>query len=223
MRKIQILGVAFFAVLAFGVVSAASAMAETPQWLEDGKAITTAKPSLTEGKLLFLVLGLLGGTIHFVCSGKFHGTVGPGMLDKITDVLNLVDNKLNEISCELLHTQLGACSGSLLIIVKPVHLPWHTLLLEPKANEFVDHILEEGTAGLPGYESDCTTAFGTKAKETCEGEVLVDTRNGPSGLEGEFLNQLSAKCGTGGVTSHLTSVGAGITKLENGKALTVSK
>jgi hypothetical protein len=219
MRKMQVLGAVFFAVLAFVTISVASASAA--QWLVGGKAITTAQHAVTEGKWLLLALSF-GGFVktHVTCNGVLLGTVGPGAKDEVSKVYGLTGESETTINCTVLSAELGACSGSTLALVKAEHLPWATELLEPKAGEFVDHFKSSG-AGLPAFSVECTLSNSTKFTELCEGEVLTDAlTNEPGGVFGKELNQLSSKCKTAGNVGHVE--GEGEVKTLSG-TLSVSK
>jgi hypothetical protein len=205
MRKIQILGAAFFAALALGAVVASSAFAED-QWLINGAAVTGSQSVTTEGKLLFRLLPVVGGNIHVVCNGKGTGTVTTKGLGTVTSVTDLSGKSPG--NCEILHSELGICSGSLLVLVKAINLPWHTqLLLLTDGTLLVNDFLLE-TGKTPGFESECTGAFGEKVKETCEGgSTSDDLTNNTGGVFGKFLNLLSDKCGISGNVSHLDGEG----------------
>jgi len=206
MRKIKIIGAVFFAALAVGLVSVASASALTLQWLWNGAAITSPVHVLTSGKLLILSLSSVAGNTHFVCSGFLLGTVGPGAADEVTAVFGLGGATETKVNCEVLHSELGACSGSLLALLTAINLPWKTELLLPAAGEIVDHITSTIAGKEPGFDSVCTLSGGTTLLVECEGNVLTKalTNNITAGdVEGNILNQLSKKCTAFGVVAHL--------------------
>jgi hypothetical protein len=219
MRKVQVLCAAFLAALAASAISAASAPAA--QWLVNGAKITTAQHSVTEGKWLLLALAF-GGFVktHVTCNGVLLGTVGPAAADTVTKVYGLKGETETTIDCTVLSTELGACSGSTLALVKAEHLPWASTLSEPKANEIIDKFESSG-AGLPAFSVECTLSNGTKFTELCEGEVLTDAlKNNIGGVGGKELNQLSSKCNTAGNVGH--TEGEGEAKTLSG-TLSVSK
>jgi hypothetical protein len=205
MRKVQILGAVFFAALALSAVVASAAFAED-QWLINGLAVSEAKSVVAEGKGLNRLLPIIGSNIHLVCDFKVIGTVGPKGLGTVTNVTDLSGK--TPINCELLHSELGLCTGSLLDLTKAINLPWHTqLLLLTDQTLFVDDVLLE-TGKTPGYEVSCTGAFGETIKETCEGGGTTDDlTNLTGGVMGSVLNQLSDKCGISGNVSHVEGQG----------------
>jgi hypothetical protein len=215
MKKIQILGAVFFAALAVGVVLASSAFAAEDLWLLNGASINGAAgvEAKTEGHLLFLILGAPLGTFHVVCSGVLLGKVGPGKHDLVEKVTDLEGK--TPLKCEVLHSELGGCSGSLTALVTAQNLPWETelLLKEPKAKEFefVDHFREDAAVkpGEPAFELECTTIAG-KLKALCKSkEILTDPLINLSGgtVFGHVLNELSESCSISGVIAHLTGEG----------------
>jgi hypothetical protein len=206
MRKIQIFGTALFAVLALSALVASSAFAED-QWLINNIAVTKAEPAVTAGKLLLRLLSV-AGNVHLLCDGKFVGTVRPKGEDQITSVTDLSGN--TTINCEVLHAELGVCTGSLLALVKAINLPWHTQLLLLTNGDFTDMFEAEPGGKLPAYESACTGSKGETIKETCEGKLETDDLvNEPAGagVFGAFLNQLSSKCAFPGNVAHVEGTG----------------
>jgi len=212
------LGAVFFAALALGAVVASSAFAEDV-WLVGGVAATLQLVE-TSGKLLFRIL-TPAGNIHFVCSGTFRGFVHEKGLDLVTEVVGLLTSEKLWISCNLLHgageEELGVCSGSLLILIMAINLPWHTqLLLLSDGTLFVDDFLLE-TGKTPGYETECTGAFGEKIKQSCEGGFKTDDLvNDSTGVLSSVLNELSDKCTALGTTAHITTTEPALTKTSLG-------
>jgi hypothetical protein len=197
MKKIHIFGAAFFAVLAFGVVSAANSVA-APKWLLNGAAITSPQHALTEGK--WLLLGLAnpeGKTItHIACSGVLLGTVGPGATDEVTKVYGLGGVTETNINCEVLHGELGSCTGALLALIEAENLPWKTeLLLVAGTMELVDHFTA-GPNGEPAFLLRCTGPFGVAVRALCLAlSILTDAlQNRTTGVFGQILNALSFSC-----------------------------
>jgi len=235
MRKIHVFAVAALAVFAFGVV-AASASAATLQWLEGGVAMAAASASETTGEILLRNTngGGIGLNVEVLCSGTFDGSVGPGIQDQITEVLDL--NKVQVTLTNLLACtdENGNCGSPL---VAAVNLPWLTeleLMGTEAAPLFLDVLKpgngNTGTAGNPGWEIDCTTIFGL-VEETCTGEVGSDLENMPG--ENDVLGTFSeaeivaegaqALCsGGGGKTGTVNTDEAGLIFLTNGKPLAVS-
>jgi hypothetical protein len=234
MRKIQILGAAFFAVLAFGAIVAASASA-TDEWLINGNLVGLGEQvhARVLGTWLLLALGFGGiSVVHVVCNGVLLGTLnglnpsGIGT-DTITLVENLAGTEKDLIKCKVLHgtgeEELGICSGSLEATVHALHLPWLTKLLLPRSGMATpeDDFSEEGK-GKPAFELECTEFLGGKFKETCEANVKTDElKNETNGtILGRLLNQLSEKCNGTGNSAHL--YGTGILETLSGLAVTVS-
>ena len=92
MRKFQVFGLMLFAVLAFSAVATASAFAEVGEWLVENVKPAEALPAETEG--LLIVARLVSSTNSAVlqevdCEGILDGTIGPGVADTVTAVLNL--------------------------------------------------------------------------------------------------------------------------------------
>src|SRR5450759_4894241 len=99
MRKIQILGMALFAVFAFGAVAAASAFAAS-EWEVEGVKLTTTLPAETEGSLKLIKLVSTTNReilVEVRCEGIFDGTVGPGSKDTINKVLNLAMEEIGQL------------------------------------------------------------------------------------------------------------------------------
>jgi hypothetical protein len=214
MKKIKILG-ALLAVLAFGAVSAASAVA-VPKWLLAGKEIAAATHAVTEGK--FLLLGLsLKPTVstHIVCNGTLLGTVGPGGADLVEKVFGLKGESEKRVNCEVLHSELGECTGSLLALLEAENLPWKTELLLPVGTtEIVDHFLAEPNGGNPAFLLLCTGAFGVEIKILCLSKNILTKGlvNRAEGVFGTILNELSESCPlqdpvNAEVVSHITAEG----------------
>lgn len=202
MRKIQILG-AFVAVLAFSALAVASASATL--WLNgEGLSMNEETSSTTRGTIK---LEHLGNVI--TCTGTFIGTVGgPEEIHGVAlDLVTLVEGLKGEkdlINCT--ETTVGGlfkCANlNALVLVEPVHLPWHTLL-ELVTGGTVDHFL----ATNAGYTARCPLA----GNITCEGlELSLFTKNGASGAEFTFSKLEKSKCsdlGEGTLTGEGTVLG----------------
>jgi hypothetical protein len=223
MRKIQILGAAFFAVLAFGAVVAASAWAND-EWSVGGSLVGLAQTvgSVVEGKWLLVALGF-GGAVEtrVECNGKLIGSVnglnasGIGT-DLITNVEGLTAGE-TKIKCTIVS---GFCTSN--AVVTAEHLSWATkLLLESGATTPKDDFSEDGK-GKPAFELECIEGFGGKFKELCEGNVKSEAlkNEGTGTVGGKLFNQLSEKCNVSGNVAHL--YGTGIIKTLSGATLTVS-
>jgi hypothetical protein len=155
MRKIQILG-AFIAVLAFSALAVASASATL--WLVNSKSLVgTEKVAASSHGLLLLHLLKIpllggGGQVLVDCTGLFHGTVGPGAEDEITEVLGLALSEKNIIKCKVQSSTNTICVTGNEVTVQALHLPWKTLLVL-EGNLTWDNFT--GTGGETGYESEC--------------------------------------------------------------------
>jgi hypothetical protein len=165
MRKISIVGLSLFAVLAFSAVAAASAFAES-EWLIDGAVVTAATQSLSEGELLLCddKGGLSGQKVCVHCSGLDVGTVGPGKADKVTEITNLAGTSKDITDC----TNDENCPAP--ILVEAVHLPWTTEVIL-SGTTFRD-LIGPGTGGEPGYTVSC---FGVS--DTCTGHTSTLLEN----------------------------------------------
>ncbi|HEV3094712.1 MAG TPA: hypothetical protein VGY30_09385 [Solirubrobacteraceae bacterium] len=211
MRKIKILA-ALFAVLALGAVVASSAFA-ADEWLVGGNLIVLggSSPAVTKGTWLLLALSF-GGFIqtHIVCNGELLGTVrglnasGRGT-DTVTEIHNLLLTQLKRITCEVLPPK-GPCSTTL-AWVTALNLPWLSELVLKTGDTKPRDLFSSGGSGEPGFKVECTTGTGT-FEETCEGNVESEQlSNTAKGVSGEFVNQLSKKCGVSGNVGHVYGTG----------------
>jgi hypothetical protein len=220
MKKIYVVGLALFAVLAFGALSASSAFAET-EWLLNGAPITGEDSVLTIGNLILDVLvgGLL--VVAIECSGDFDGTVGPGAQDLILKVFSLAGVEVGAplttgtgLSCEVLTSTFNECGavGSL-AEVWPINLPWTTTL------ELVGGVLLDDFPPTSGYEVLCSGGKENK----CEGLAQALVSNETGGVLGEFTEATNEATCTVGV-GHVGSSVVGLTELLTGDTgtLTVS-
>jgi hypothetical protein len=216
MRKIQILGLALFAVFAFGAISAASALAVS-EWLVEGAALTAPLASETEG-LLFLVQ-LEGGTTvlnEIDCEGIFDGTIGPGATDKITEVLNLADAAIGltaltglALNCTVTKSAgaLTDCRVNTLANVWAINLPWSTSIELMGGTTFLDK-LGPGTGGEPGYTVECEAVIGIRAEETCTGATSSELTNEPGSTPGSVLGVFGEAQGSEKGTCAVTGAGS---------------
>ena len=157
MKKIHILSITLFAILAFGVVSAGSASAaETAQWLVNGATI-----ALTEAVNVDITGELL--------LEDLKATLKPDTL--CLEVLGLGflysngEGRIAEEECMSLESMTSGvtCEKSVLL-----HLPWLTQLVQTTGGEFLDEI-KNGGAGAPGWSITCT-ALGVKVTDECTNE-----------------------------------------------------
>ncbi len=203
MRKIHILGLALFAVLAFGAVVASSAFAEPGEWLFNGATFSGTLNVESVGLLTLVRLvsetnSAILTEIH--CEGILDGTItqlGAGVkgTDTITALLTPTMELVNELgeapelelNC-LVTFDSGAltdCKAETLAQLWPDNLynangPWLTELLELEANGLVlDHLFGLGELGKePGYEVRCESLIGVFGEELCEGPTSFDLTNG---------------------------------------------
>ncbi len=227
MKRFQILGCTLIAVFAFGVISAASASAETAFWLEDGVAITALESTVTKGTV-FLTNLALGSEVTVKCVGEFVGSVGANGEDEITEVIS--NGKKSgtpltgeDILCEV--TVGGLCTLKSDAEVWPVQLPWHThlLLVAPIGTnkvEYLDILLAE-TNKIPGYEVKCSGPLGAFSNE-CKGQTSSGVENTATiSMNGVF----SAELGTEAVPCTLgegITAGEGLLELLSALTLTAS-
>jgi hypothetical protein len=242
MRKIQLIGLALFAVFAFSAVMAASAFAETNMlWLVNGNEILTGEllPTETTG-LLTLTTLLFGSPVVSVhCEGTFDGSVGPNGEDEITEVLNTAKELINQLgeapelalSCEVVAISgTSRCVVGSLAELWPVNLPWHTQieLMAAGSNEWLDHLFGGGANKEPGYMVLCLNSSGGNEENTCEGLTSSRLENMPApesdvlgifGLAAE--TEPSEKCTTPFTEGDIE--GEGLIFLTSGLPLSVSE
>lgn len=193
MKKVQIIGLALFAVFAFStaaVTSSAFALEYVlASWLVNGKSITKAEgalPSEGKGELLLEDVTKKGA---IVCSGILDGTIGPESLDEITKVLNLSTVEIGELTGKGLECkgQTTCETGS---EAWPAGLPWLTELelMEPEGTWWVlifkagYHVLCLALGGLINEEVSCTAAEGAATQAlNVTGGVELGKETTPNG------------------------------------------
>jgi hypothetical protein len=209
-NRMAVLCAALFAVLAFGAVVAASASA-TDEWLVGGKLIgLSEKISVVEEvRWLWRLLNSLG-SYHVMCSYKVIGTLnGLNPSGRGTDTVTAFEGLKGEkgtYNCEILHAELGLCSGSLLVLVKALNLPWLTELILPTGAKKPEDAVTSTIAGRePGFAVECELSNKTIATEECEGKdtsnELVDESNGT--VDGSIPETEDTKCKGFGDTLHI--------------------
>lgn len=234
MKKIHILGVALVAIFAFGAV-ATSAFALESTWLEDAIKVAAAQEAKITGELALTDLNVpVFGATTVLCSGILDGTIGPGKVDLITDILNLSGTLeealavLNSLEVSETNSMLncvadkGACQPEgELAWVTPYGLPWDTEITL-SGTTFLDLLLSE--KGVPGYEVECENPLVGKVTDRCQGNTSAGLFNEAGGLLSEFNETLSEKgnCSQGGSGAG-DLVGNGFVTLNNGLTLTVSE
>ncbi len=149
------------------------------------------------------------------CAGTDAGVVGPGKLDKTTEITTT--------GCEIVVA--GGCE-SLIGNAVARDLPWQTELFETEKKQF-DKITEDGK-GQPGWETDCNTALG-EVKDTCLSvpgkeettEMINEATGGSLLVRSVFLGTHRAKCSASGRESGVVKGSIAILA-ENGWGLRVS-
>jgi hypothetical protein len=225
MKKIQILALALFTMLALGTV-ATSAFAEeevNAQWLAAAGPILAALAATTTTELL-LEESVIGAKAAVLCIVLFSGSVGPGMEDEITKMLNSAGEQISELetglglACEAKET----CAASPDAELRPEELPWNTLvdLMNP-SGKFLDliHIKLVVNCLIMGFN----------VADLCEGLTSSELKN----VVGGSVEQIfSAAVGTETLTCNQGGEGTGsiatvglptLIKLNGTEALTVSE
>jgi hypothetical protein len=235
MRRIYLVGLALFAVLAYGALAVTSAFAdETALFLNNGTEILAGEEIAVDGAGELTLTTLVGGAnaASVDCSGVLHGTLLTGGLDLINELLSLTDVAIpltaltgTGLSCEVLTSLLGSC-GTVgeLAQVWAINLPWLTVvLLMTTVPVFLIDIVNSG-AGAPGYYVLCPGA-GAKTN-TCTGKTSFEVENETGGLFNEFgegaIASEKASCTEGGVGAGDIS-GHGLTESTAGLTITVSE
>lgn len=196
MRKIQAVG-AVSAVMAFGLLSATNA--SSTLWLVGGNSLTVALATNAHGTLTIHHKGGLAGEFLIRCTGSWHGSVGPGALGSVSEVLGLASSEKNLMSCTYERERLGMCGKTVneLVLVHILNLPWHSLLalmalIEPVTLN--DYLSETGK--IPGFSLLCSK---TNVTVSCEGEDSVKfTENAVNGASFEFPALSKSGCSDGG-------------------------
>lgn len=190
MRKIQVLGAAFFAVLAFGVVASA---ASAHEWVNLKKEkLTKVEKADTAGTLLLRTIGISsilgGGSVTFKCDGLFKGTVGLGAEDTVELATNLKSEEPDNVDCEAIESTNSVCTNGTLAHLKPDNLPWHTELIE-EGGKIYDDFKKAG--GEIGYGVLCGIIEGLCSTPLDRALFLENT---VQGAKFQFLGELKAKC-----------------------------
>lgn len=201
MKKIQILGAAFFAVLAFGAVSAVSASAHL--WLTLSGTDITSKTAVdgysTDLTLITTKLPALlgGGEVQVLCDGASQGFVGPGAEDETTLLEELAPGtkKDKEIDCTVKVSTNSLCKTGELALMTPINLPWHTELVLTGTGLVLDDITAPTGGKTVGYTISCKGL-----SNTCEVSLeLIDLKgNTTEGADFEFKKYEKATCKSGG-------------------------
>jgi hypothetical protein len=200
-KKTQISGLVIFAVLAFGAVLVAPALAETTllaEWLVIGEPVTAKLASATTGWLELEDSKVLGSKIAARCSIALDGSIGPNGEGEIAEMLNFLGEKISSTPLSglaLICENVTNCGGS--AEVYPAGLPWKTLLLLMENGEILNLIV-----GF-GFEATCTV-LGVRVTDDCsskenDGEYLVENGAGQALATGVVLPH--GNCTVGGSES----------------------
>jgi hypothetical protein len=198
MKKKHILGLSLLAVFAFSAIAAASAFAESPEWLINEKAVEANTATLTVGEITLTELeGPLGVHAGVLCSGDLDGTVGAAGVDLVekllaleteTEIVFLAENGLSCVNVE-------NCSGGT-PLVWAEGLPWDSVLVL-SAGVMLDVVLNAA------YEVDCVNSLVGLLEDLCEqaetAATLTNISTGVNGLiseENKGLCTLSGKIGS---------------------------
>jgi hypothetical protein len=200
MKKLQIVLLALFAVVALSAVVVASASAEETllaEWLVGiGNPVAELLSAETAGQLTLEDTKTLAGAAAVLCSAILDGSVGPNGEDEVTEVLNLKKEKVELGVLALLGTGAGSdcvtvkiCSEGTAtspIEVWPEGLPWHTTLFLMAEGKFLDLVTGSNAGGKFGYTLLCLVA-GLNTEDTCESadseyEVINDADTGDASV-----------------------------------------
>jgi len=199
-------------------------------WLVGNVEITEALKVETKGlvTLIHLKGGFLEPETKIHCEGVFDGTIEPGGLGLVTELLEAGGHAVsltNELSCT---SVAGLCEEGTIFVVAE-NLPWLTSLEqmdiagEPELDLALLLFSNGGGGGNPAYEILCT-AVGSHHESLCEGETSVDLQldiGPPVELLGIFnaeeleLEGLEGLCEEGGSNHNSVALqeGEGATKL----------
>jgi hypothetical protein len=231
------MGVTLFALLAFGMLTVASASAAVTfllaEWLVGGSGISTELLTETTGEFLLEDIALKS---KILCSGIFDGWYGPNSLGYISEVLSLsagliagtaLGGSTPRLRCE---AQEG-CSATAPAEVVAVNLGWETEveLMEDDGSTFFVILFTSNNGSLAvGWTSECTIA-GVRAEDACTttqvvGELTLEGTNLLENFSDAFteLAELKlANCSVGGTEKALAE-GGGIIALSEGGELAAS-
>jgi hypothetical protein len=208
MRKLHILTVTLFAVLAFSAVSAASALALESIWLVNGArlAASVGITSRSVGMMKFEDMNL---KISVECKTKDKETIGPGPAGKTVEFL------FSE--CKL--AEAGACT-SLDSNAKSVNIPWKTVIVLIGEKYF--QRFENGGNGSPGMAFECSTILGLITDTCTRSTFQLKLTNEGMDDDGAFTAEEGFNCSVGGAEEGLFS-GTEILETESGLSLAVSE
>ena|ERR1700684_1092854 len=218
MKKIHILGAAVFAVFALTAVMAS--MASAAEWLVDGAAITALQSTETVGELKLTAEGEpIIGTVEVTCSGILDGTISPGGLDEVTELLSLAGVAISKtplsgtaLSC----TNTAKCTTP---EVWAVNLPYSSQLASTTDD------VTSVAAGI-GFEVKCAGIIGAPS-DTCTQDSMLSILENMGTPENNVLASTSevktASCTTAGVDKgSIESPSAAAIKVLEGLVLATS-
>jgi len=223
MKRIKISALALVAIFVFGAIMSSAFAEEEPnaEWLAAGAVIPAAQAATTSITML-LDESVVGGKAAVLCVMLLDGTVGPGMEDLTTKMLNTAGEEISELStglglaCEAKET----CATGTDTELRPEGLPWETLvdLMNP-SGKFLDliHI---------GLVVSCLI-FNIDVEDLCEGLTSSELKNVAGGVEPIYsvaAESALLECNQGGEdTGSITTEGSPLITLNGGAALTVSE
>jgi len=233
------MGVTLFALLAFGVLTAASASAAVTfllaEWLVGSTAVTTELLTESTGELLLEDTALKSALL---CSGILDGWVGPNSLDYISEVLSLsagliaataLGGTSPRLKCEV---QEGCAPGAAAEVVA-INLGWETeveLMEDGGSTFFVVLFTSTNGSKTVGWTAECTIA-GVRAEDACTtpqaaAELTLEGMNLLANFSEAFteLAELKlANCSVGGTEKGVVeSMTPGTIALNEGGELTAS-
>jgi hypothetical protein len=230
MRKIQLLGLAVFAVFAFSAVAAASsAFALESVWLVGGHTALTKVLADSEGELLLEDEKTpIFGKASILCSGLNEGWIGGDASganpkwDEITSITGL--NATTEplwVKCTFVVR--GGCETSTPPEAMPVNLPWLTELTLAGINTFLDKLIAAGAG--PGWVSRCLVLGANTEDECTSTSTSADIDNtAENDVKALFSEAIGGKalCSQSNEESGVVE-GEVLILLANGEALAVSE
>lgn len=195
MKKVRIACAALLAAAAFSGISAAAAPA-APEWYRNGVKLTSKELVDTAGKWTLEGLGIFGPKFKAECDEELTGAVGPGSVDEVTNVVELIGGKL--VDCKIIEKAL--CEGTLALLEAEL-LSWKSKLELNFSSEIVDNF-ESGA-----FDVRCLLGGGAWSLELCEGptvtDPLVNMANGTVAVK--VLRQNSTRCNNSFNTAHISA------------------
>jgi hypothetical protein len=198
MRKIQLLGLALFVVLAFGALAAAAAYAE-PEWLVEKTTFVGSLPAETEGLIVLTKLVSESNSEllnEISCEAIFDGSITSSKTDEITKILNLSKEEIGTLleglalDCLVVQAKETAdCRLNALAEVWAEELPWATELelMSTESELILDLILNMA------YEYLCESGIlGIFISDLCNGKTSMvmtnDLTTTPPSVDGLFTS-----------------------------------